>query len=94
MPSPRAQLASAAPQSILDSYCTPFWATAAFSGAADTTPMELSALGVHIDRCNGSRGAMFGLRCVVDAVHAFVAPRFVTTLVAVGLVFGVLSLIV
>jgi hypothetical protein len=30
------------------------WATAA-SDTADTTPMELSALGAHVDRCNGSR---------------------------------------
>ena len=71
----------------------PFWATASISGAADTLPMELSALGAHIDRCNGSRGRMFGLRCVADAVHSFIAPRFVTTLIVIGFVFGVVSLI-
>ena len=94
MPSYRAPISPIASQVILESYCAPSWATAALSGAAVTSPMELSALGVHVDRCNGSRGPMFGLRCVVDAVHGFIAPRFVTTLVAVGLVFGVLSLIV
>ena len=69
------------------------WATASIADAADTTPMELSALGAHVDRCNGSRGRMFGLHCVVDSVHGFIAPRFVTTLVIIGLVFGVMSLV-
>ena len=70
------------------------WATASIDGAADTTPMELSALGAHVDRCNGSRGRMFGLRCAADSLFGFLAPRFVTTLVVVALVFGVASLIV
>jgi hypothetical protein len=70
------------------------WATASFADTADTTPMELSALGAHVDRCNGSRGRMFGLQCVAEAVIGFVAPRFVTTAVVVALAFGVASLIV
>ncbi len=70
----------------------PFWATAA--GSPDTSPLELSALGDHVGRCNGSRGRLFALGCVADAVVGFVAPRFVTTLVAVLIVFGVGSLIV
>jgi hypothetical protein len=69
------------------------WATAS-SDTADTTPMELSALGAHVDRCNGSRGRMFRLQCAADAMIAFVAPRFVTTVVIVALVFGVASLVV
>jgi hypothetical protein len=58
------------------------------------TPMELSALGAHVDRCNGSRGRMFRLQCAADEMIAFVAPRFVTTAVIVALVFGVASLVV
>jgi hypothetical protein len=69
------------------------WATAS-SDAADTTPMELSALGAHVDRCNGMRGPMFRLQCAADALIAFVAPRFVTTAVIVALAFGVASLVV
>ncbi len=72
----------------------PFWATATIGGTADTSPMELSALGAHVDRCNGSRGRMFTLRCAADTLHGFFAPRFVTTLVAIGVVFGVVALIV
>jgi hypothetical protein len=70
------------------------WATASFPDTADTTPMELSALGAHVDRCNGSRGRMFRLQCAVDAMVGFVAPRFVTTVVIVALVFGVGSLLI
>ncbi len=75
-------------------YAGPSWPTATINDAADTSPMELSALGAHVDRCNGSRGRMFGLRCAVDAIHGFIAPRFVTTLIVIGLVFGVASLVV
>ena len=71
----------------------PVWATSSIDGGADTTPMDLSVLGAHVDRCNGSRGRMFGLRCAADALYGFLAPRFVTTLVVVTLVFGVGSLI-
>jgi hypothetical protein len=67
---------------------TPRWTTASVSDAADTTPMELSELQAHIGRCNGSRGRWFMLRCIADAVHDFVAPRFVTTLFIAGAVIG------
>ena len=70
------------------------WATASFADAPDTTPMEISALGAHVDRCNGSRGRMFRFLCAADAMIGFVAPRFVTTAVIVAVAFGVVSLIV
>lgn len=37
---------------------------------------------------------MFALRCAADTLAGFIAPRFVTTLVVVMIVFGVGSLIV
>ena len=72
----------------------PVWATSAIDGTPDTSPMDLSALGAHVDRCNGSRGRMFGLRCAADSLSGFLAPRIVTTLVVVAIVFGVGSFIV
>lgn len=71
----------------------PSWVTAAFPETAETTPMELSALGAHVDRCNGSRGRMFALRCAADTLVGFLAPRFVTTAVIVALVLGIASLL-
>lgn len=73
---------------------TAVWATSSIDGAAETTPMDLSALGAHVDRCNGARERMFALRCAADALFGFLAPRFVTTLVVVVVAFGVGSLIV
>ena len=70
----------------------PRWTTASFPDAADTSPMELSELGAHVSRCNGCRGRWFALRCAVDAVHDFVAPRFVTTLFIAGSVIGLVTL--
>jgi hypothetical protein len=71
----------------------PRWATATFAASTDTSPMELSQLGAHVDRCNGSRGRWFALRCAVDAVHDFIAPRFVTTLVIASAVIGAVALV-
>jgi hypothetical protein len=34
----------------------PFWSTASFGDTADTSPMELSALGEHLDLCKESQG--------------------------------------
>lgn len=71
---------------------SPRWTTASIPDATDTSPMELSELGAHVDRCNGCRGRWFALRCAADAVHDFVAPRFVTTLLVAALVIGLAAL--
>lgn len=70
----------------------PRWTTASVADAADTAPMELRDLGAHVSRCNGSRGRWFALRCATDAVHDFVAPRFVTTLFIAGTMIGLAAL--
>jgi hypothetical protein len=70
----------------------PRWTTASIPDATDTSPMELSELGAHVGRCNGSRGRWFALRCTVDAIHEFVAPRFVTTLFVACVVIGLAAL--
>jgi hypothetical protein len=70
----------------------PRWTTASIPDAADTSPMELSDLNAHIDRCRGSRGRWFSLRCAVDSVHDFTAPRIVTTLFVASVVIGLAAL--
>jgi hypothetical protein len=69
------------------------WTTASIPDAADTSPMELWALGEHVSRCNGCRGRWFALRCAADAIHDFVAPRFVTTLVVAAVLIGAVAAI-
>ena len=71
----------------------PVWSTASFGHAVDTSPMELSALGAHLDLCRGSRGALFAMRCSAERMNAFVAGRFVTTVVVVALLIGTASLV-
>ncbi len=55
--------------------------------------MELSALVTHIDRCFGERGPLFELQCAADAVHGFIAPRIVTTALAVAIALGITALL-
>ena len=71
---------------------SPFWSTASFGDAVDTSPMELSALGHHLDVCKGSAGRWFALHCLAETLNSFVATRFVTTLVMAGLLTAAASL--
>ena len=70
----------------------PRWTTASIADASATAPMELSELGAHISRCNGCRGRWFTLRCAIDSVHDFIAPRFVTTLFIASAAIGLTAL--
>lgn len=70
----------------------PCWSTASFGEAADTSPMELSALGEHFELCRSLSGRLFVLRCAAEAVQGFLAARFVTTLVVLVLIVGLGSL--
>lgn len=67
---------------------TPSWSTASFGDTPDTSPMEMSALGEHLDLCQGARGRLFALQCMAGTMNGFVAGRFVTTLVVVALIIG------
>jgi hypothetical protein len=57
-----------------------------------TTALELSALREHLDSCKGTRGHLFSMRCAVQGVNGFVAARFVTTLMVLALLAGIVSL--
>jgi hypothetical protein len=72
---------------------SPRWSTATLANAVDTSPLELRDLGAHVSRCNGCRGRLFALRCAIDAIHGFVAPRFMTTLFIAGTVIGLTTLV-
>lgn len=66
----------------------PRWSTSSFAADTDTLPMDQSALGEHLAHCRALTGRLFALQCAADAVHRFVAPRFVTTLVVAALLIG------
>ena len=69
------------------------WSTASFGSSADTSSMELFALGEHLNLCKGCRGRLFALQCVADTVNSFVAARFVTTLSVLALFTGAVALV-
>lgn len=71
----------------------PLWSTSSFGDSADASPLELAALGTHLALCRGLGGRLFPLQCLGEAMHGFVAPRLVTTLVVVAaLMIGTVSL--
>jgi hypothetical protein len=57
------------------------------------TPRIADELGRHVRHCCAQRGRWFALGCAAEAAHAVIAPRFVTSLVAVFAVFGALALV-
>jgi hypothetical protein len=61
----------------------PSWNAASSDQRPDTSPMELSGLGEHLDRCKASRGRLFALQRAAEALHGFNTGHFVTTLVVV-----------
>jgi hypothetical protein len=72
----------------------PNWSTASFGAPADTSPMELSALGSHLSVCRPLGARLCALRCGAEAMHGFVASRFVTTLLLTALAIGLVWLMV
>lgn len=67
------------------------WNTASVGTAPDTSPGELTALGEHAAVCDSRRDRLFTVRCVFDALQAFLATRFVTTMLVVALLIGALA---
>ncbi|HET7525034.1 MAG TPA: hypothetical protein VFK10_03750 [Burkholderiaceae bacterium] len=70
----------------------PPWSTASFGDAAETSPLELSVLGDHLDSCKRSHGRWFALQCAAERMNGFVAARFVTTLTVATLLIGLISM--
>jgi hypothetical protein len=67
------------------------WSTSSLGDSPDTSPGELSALGEHLQQCQQLSGRMATLRSGGEAVHGFIAGRFVTTLALAALLIGVLA---
>lgn len=76
-----------------DVMAAPSWSTSCFGDAAETTPMELSALGEHLHHCSATPRPLMRLRCAFESMNGFVSARFVTTLALLSLPFMVLALL-
>lgn len=66
----------------------PCWSTSSFGAEPLPSATEVSALGEHLHVCRRLSGRLFTLECRAQALHGFVAARFVTTLVAVVLLLA------
>jgi hypothetical protein len=64
------------------------WSTSSFGEAADTSPLELAALGQHLDHCRAAPSGLSMLRYCAEKLHSFVAARFMTTVLVVTLLMG------
>lgn len=69
-----------------------FWSTASFGGNTDTSSIELLSLGDHLGVCSSPSGHLFALHCVVESIRGFMAARFVTTLLGVALLIGIVAM--
>lgn len=69
------------------------WAQSSSTPADRKDTSDLTLLGAHYRHCNGCTGRWFSIRCAVDALHAFVAPRFMTTVVLIVAVAGAGALV-
>lgn len=87
----RTAFTPSAPVSAVSSQ--PSWSASALAEATDTAPVELSALGEHVEHCNGARSPWFLFQCAADRLAGFMAPRLVTTVVLVAIAFGVVSVV-
>ena len=70
----------------------PQWSTSSFGHSTDTSPVELQALGEHLQQCrSGSR--LHALQRGALAVHRFTSPRLVSTLALVAALGGAAALV-
>lgn len=70
------------------------WTTASLSSAADTSPMELFALGEHLNHCRGAHRRLFAMRCVAESVNGFISARIVTSMFIFAVLIGLVSVII
>lgn len=68
------------------------WTTSSFGGQADTSLVDLNALGDHLGACRNTHGHLFALHHAAQTLHGFVAARLVTTLVFLLLIIGITQL--
>lgn len=68
------------------------WDTSSTDDSADSLPMELFALGEHLDQCLMLRGRLFVLRCHAESLHSFLLTHLVSTVVLAALLIVLCAL--
>jgi hypothetical protein len=68
------------------------WSTSSFGAPLAAPGDELSTLGEHLHACRDRGRRLFAVACGAEAMHRFVASKFVTTLVVAAVLLGLLML--
>jgi hypothetical protein len=76
-----------------DVMANPRWSTASFGDAADTSPMELSDLGEHLQHCSARSSYWARLRYAAESMNGFISTRLVTSLALLSLPILLLALL-
>jgi hypothetical protein len=76
-------------RTIVDSW----WSTSSFSDAPSASAQEVTTLGEHLHTCRLCGSRLFTVTCGAEALHRFVASRFVTTLAVAILLVGACTLL-
>lgn len=64
------------------------WSTSSFGHSTDTSPLELCALGEHLKQCQAGGRRWRAWQRGSQAVHGFMAARFVSSLTAAAVLGG------
>jgi hypothetical protein len=64
------------------------WSTSTQGHPVGSSPVDLSALGEHMEACQGGHRHLTRLHCVAQSMHGFIASRLVSSLVLVAVLFG------
>jgi hypothetical protein len=75
-----------------NSIAIPVSSTSTLEGSEQSAGHEYAGLSDHARSCARARGPFFFMRCAADAVQAFLAPRFVTMVVACALLIEMVLL--
>ena len=71
----------------------PNWRTTAPAELSTHPRPDLPGLDVHLARCRGPGGRLFAMRCIAESTHGLVAPRFVSTVLAIAAMILAASLV-
>ena len=72
----------------------PSWSTASFGNAAATSPMDLNALGQHVQQCSRPGSAWLALTGSAIDLHRGLLARFVTSLALLAVLVGAAAMAV
>ena len=67
------------------------WCTAAHTDSTKSARADLTALGEHLHTCPQLHRHLLSLHGATEVMNGFVATRFVSTLLVIALVIGLVS---